>query len=110
MPLFFSTIVGAFKRNVNESYPLMLIVFRFLGLFLLFWVHSLSALERVNINSAEADELARVIHGVGEQKAKAIILHRSQNGRFNTVFELEEVPGIGEKTIRNNIERLKLQD
>lgn len=98
--------------NVNESPVRMKLSLSHLLVFALLCVSfaSLSALERVNINTATAEELARVIHGVGDKKAQAIIAHRVQNGRFNSLFELEEVHGIGQKTIRKNIERLKLQD
>ena len=50
---------------------------------------------RVNLNSATADELAR-LPGVGPAKAKAIIEYR--NGEpFRTTDELRKVKGIGEK-------------
>ena len=50
---------------------------------------------RVNLNSASADELAR-LPGVGPAKAKAIIEHRNEEP-FRTPEELRKVKGIGEK-------------
>ena len=50
---------------------------------------------RVNLNSATADELAR-LPGVGPAKAKAIIEYRNAEP-FRTPEELRKVKGIGEK-------------
>ena len=58
---------------------------------------------RVDINSASADELAR-LPGVGPAKAKAIIEHRSEDP-FRTPEDLRKVKGIGDKLY----ERLKDQ-
>lgn len=52
----------------------------------------------VNINTADAKELDELPQ-VGPSTAKEIIAYRNANGPFKTVDELEEVSGIGPKTI-----------
>ena len=48
----------------------------------------------LNINSATAAELDG-LSGIGPAKAAAILRYREQHGRFNSVSELERVPGFG---------------
>lgn len=59
----------------------------------------------VNINTADETTLC-TLSGIGEQRAKAIIDYREQNGNFKTIDELCNVSGIKGKTfekIKNNI-------
>ncbi|PJZ02138.1 MULTISPECIES: helix-hairpin-helix domain-containing protein [Bacillus] len=51
----------------------------------------------VNINTATLEEL-QGIPGVGPSKAEAIIAYREENGRFQTIEEITQVSGIGEKS------------
>lgn len=53
------------------------------------------AMAAVNINTATKEELMS-LKGIGEAKAKAIIEYRSKN-KFNSIEDLKNVPGIGEK-------------
>lgn len=55
----------------------------------------------ININTATQTELIR-IKGVGPTKAQAIIQYRQQHGPFKTLDDLQQVNGIGPKTIANN--------
>lgn len=50
--------------------------------------------ELVDINRADAEALDK-LPGIGPTTAEAIIGHRSQNGSFRSVEDLQEVPGIG---------------
>jgi competence protein ComEA len=52
------------------------------------------ALQRVNVNTARVDELA-AIPGIGEERARAIVNYRDQNGPFRSVDDLLSVRGIG---------------
>lgn len=52
----------------------------------------------ININTASATELEE-LSGVGPVTAGAIIDWRTSNGRFQSVDQLLEVDGIGEKTL-----------
>jgi len=49
----------------------------------------------VNLNSASADELAR-LPGIGPAKAKAIVAHRAEEP-FRKPEDLRKVKGIGDK-------------
>ena len=52
----------------------------------------------VNINTADQAELES-LPGIGTVRAQAILAYRSQNGPFQSLEELLEVDGIGEKTL-----------
>ncbi|WP_246145493.1 helix-hairpin-helix domain-containing protein [Bacillus rubiinfantis] len=58
---------------------------------------------KVNLNKADETELQK-LPGIGPAKAAAIIEYRQSNGGFNTVEDLKNVSGIGDKTFE------KLQD
>lgn len=62
----------------------------------------------VNINTADASVIAKVLKGVGESKAKAIIEYREINGDFKSAEELTEIKGIGVKLVDDNRARIKL--
>ncbi|WP_195852638.1 helix-hairpin-helix domain-containing protein [Aerococcus sanguinicola] len=53
---------------------------------------------QVNLNTADSAEL-QTLSGVGEKKAADIIAYREANGPFQTVDDLAQVSGIGEKTL-----------
>ena len=56
----------------------------------------------VDINSADAGELASAIVGVGEKKAAGIVHYRQIHGPFASVDELAMVKGIATGTIEKN--------
>ena len=62
----------------------------------------------VNINSADAEELATLLSGVGSKKAQKIVEYRQQHGPFKTVEELSNVSGIGPAIIEKNRSRIIL--
>lgn len=61
---------------------------------------------KVDLNSADAETLARELNGIGEAKARAIVEYRNAQGPFTSVDELLEVKGIGAATLEKNRERL----
>lgn len=63
---------------------------------------------QVDINTADADELALALDGVGRTRAEAIVAWREENGRFERVEDLQEVSGIGPATLERNRERLRV--
>ena len=64
--------------------------------------------EKININTANAEQLASVMTGIGESKAKAIVDYRSTHGKFQSIDSLVNVDGIGEKTVEKNKDKLTL--
>lgn len=64
---------------------------------------------KVNLNTADADTLARELVGIGASKAEAIIAHRKAHGPFATVDELLEVKGIGTAILEKNLNRLSVK-
>lgn len=56
----------------------------------------------IDINSADARTLAKVMRGVGPAKAERIVQYREKFGPFKTVDELARVKGIGHKTVEIN--------
>ena len=72
---------------------------RSLFLICLFLTTSVVFAAPVNINSANADTIAKSLSGVGPSKAAAIVEFRKSNGPFKTVDELKYVKGIGSKII-----------
>ncbi|WP_298787976.1 helix-hairpin-helix domain-containing protein [uncultured Marinococcus sp.] len=52
----------------------------------------------VNVNEAEQVDL-ETVPGIGPAKAAAILSYREENGSFETIEELSNVSGIGEKTV-----------
>jgi competence protein ComEA len=69
---------------------------------------SAHATEKVNINTATAAELDRVLVNIGPAKAQAIVDHRQANGPFKSVEELALVKGIGLKTVERNRDLIEL--
>lgn len=53
----------------------------------------------ININSANVDELASALPGIGPGKAQRIVDWRNTNGAFQFIEQLLEVNGIGPKTL-----------
>lgn len=69
----------------------------YLTIFLLLFLAT-SAFAKVNINTADAKELA-TLPGVGTVKAEAIVKYREANGKFKNINGLKEVKGIGDKVV-----------
>ena len=55
---------------------------------------------KVNINTAGIAQLM-TLPGIGEVLAQRIVDYRLENGPFLTIYDLEKVEGIGEKTLEN---------
>lgn len=62
--------------------------------------------EQVNINHADAGTIARVLDGIGISRAEAIVTFREEYGDFVEVEDLLLVRGVGEVTLRNNLDRI----
>ena len=64
----------------------------------------------VNVNTADAQTLAKNINGVGPKKAQAIVTYRKSNGPFKSLADLSKVKGIGQKIIDKNKADLLFSD
>lgn len=53
--------------------------------------------KRLNINTASREELM-ILPGIGDNYAEAIISYRSHYGKFSSLDEIKNIPGIGNKT------------
>lgn len=63
-------------------------------------VKSLSLRVPIGINSATAQDLT-ALPGIGSKTAERIITYREGSGGFNSLAELDNVQGIGEKTMES---------
>ncbi len=52
----------------------------------------------LDINTASAEEFVKV-KGIGTKKAERIVSYRTEHGKFNSIDELKNVKGIGEKIV-----------
>ena len=64
----------------------------------------------VNINTADAEQLASNLQGIGATRAAAIVAYRQEHGEFNSVDELMRVKGIGESTLEVNRDLITVGD
>jgi len=55
--------------------------------------------DQLDINTASASELAERLKGIGPAKASRIVNWRDQNGPFKNIEQLQQVKGIGPKTV-----------
>lgn len=64
-------------------------------------------LQVVNINKGTFDQLVS-LKGIGDTKARAIMVYRQQIGNFKSVDELTKISGIGKKIVNENKARLSI--
>lgn len=55
---------------------------------------------KIRMNHASLDEMT-TLSGIGPKKAQAIIDYRDENGPFQQIEDILNIPGIGEKTLDN---------
>lgn len=63
----------------------------------------------VNVNTASAETISEELTGVGLSKAQAIVEYRQQHGPFESVEELADVKGIGQRTLELNENNILLE-
>jgi competence protein ComEA len=72
----------------------------------LLFAGSALAADKVNINTADAATIDRVLLNIGPSKAEAIVAYRKANGAFKSAEQLTLVKGIGLKTVEKNRDRI----
>lgn len=68
----------------------------------------ISAPAALNINTANAEQIAAQLSGIGISKAQKIIEYREKYGPFVTLEQLTEVSGIGQSTLDKNRNKISL--
>lgn len=53
--------------------------------------------QKINVNTADAETLA-TLPGIGPSKAHSILSYREEKGRFQTIDDVRNINGIGDKT------------
>jgi len=56
----------------------------------------------VDINRADAVQIASALEGIGQKKAEKIVAWRKEHGPFNSAADVAKVPGIGTKLVERN--------
>lgn len=69
--------------------------------------NSNSGAEKVRVNYASQEEI-ETLPGIGPSKAQAIIQYREEHGYFQTVEDLLQISGIGEKTLENMKDEIQI--
>ncbi|HIU25610.1 MAG TPA: helix-hairpin-helix domain-containing protein [Candidatus Copromorpha excrementigallinarum] len=62
---------------------------------------------RININTADSGQLQEIT-GVGPVTAEKIISYREENGRFDSIEDIKNVSGIGDKTFEKMKDEIKV--
>ena len=65
---------------------------------------------QVNVNTADAETLARELNGIGLARAQAIVAYREANGAFASVDDLMQVEGVGARIIESNRGQIQISD
>lgn len=70
-------------------------------------IESAQTSDKIKINQATSEQL-ETLTGIGPAKAQAIINYRDENGPFQSVDDLLNVPGIGQKTLDNIVDDIQI--
>jgi comEA protein len=86
-------------KNSRVQIGLVLVAVFVLSLLSPLLAQSKAAVKKVNINTANLDEL-QTLPRIGEKVAQRIIDYRKEHGPFKKIEELMKVQGVGEKTFK----------
>jgi competence protein ComEA len=93
---------------LNRKVTVAVIMVVFVGLISVLSADS-AEVQQININTASAEELAR-LKGIGPSHAAKIVAYREKNGPFKMPEDLVQVPGIGQKTFEANQEVIIVEE
>ncbi len=63
----------------------------------------------VDLNSADAETIARELNGVGDARAQAIVDYRNEYGAFKSKEDLLNVAGIGKYVLEANEQNIMIE-
>ena len=63
----------------------------------------------VDLNTADAETIARELNGVGQARAQAIVDYRNEYGAFQSADELLNVTGIGKFILEANEQNILIE-
>jgi competence protein ComEA len=93
---------GKEKKMFNRKMMVAVLLVVFVGLISVLTVNA-AEVQKININTATAEELAR-LKGIGPSHAAKIVAYREKSGPFKMPEDLMQVSGIGQKTFEANQE------
>ena len=93
---------------LNRKMVVAVLLVVFVGLISVLHVNA-AEVQKVNINTASADELAQ-LKGIGPSHASKIVAYREKNGPFKIPEDLTQVSGIGQKTFEANRELIIVEE
>lgn len=67
---------------------------------------SQSASTKIDLNSADAKTLAKSVKGIGMIRAESIIKYRLSHGKFTSLNDLTQVPGLGKNFVARHLDDL----
>jgi competence protein ComEA len=71
---------------------------------------SLAIADAVDINTADAEQIAEQLQGIGPARARAIVEYREKVGGFDSPEQLLEVAGVGPKVLEMNEGNITVSD
>jgi competence protein ComEA len=96
------------EKMTNCKMLVVVILAVFIALISALHVNAADA-QKVNINTASAEELAQ-LKGIGPSHAAKIVAYREKNGPFKMPEELTRVSGIGQKIFEANQEIIIIEE
>ncbi|MGD8539351.1 MAG: helix-hairpin-helix domain-containing protein [Candidatus Aminicenantes bacterium] len=94
-------------KNSGVTIGLLLVAAFVLSLLSPLQAQSKSEAKKVNINTANLDEL-QTLPRIGEKVAQRIIDYRKEHGPFKKIEELMKVQGVGEKTFKQLKDKIEV--